>query len=73
MFIIEKIFILFSDFLKMQRCFLKILVSFFQLLNTQNQKIFNTLNLVSIHHMSNEVFYFNEQHRITFIQQSKKK
>ena len=56
----------------MQRRFFKILVSFFQLSNTQNQKIFNTLNLISVHHMSDEIFYFNEQHRITFIQQSKK-
>ena len=56
----------------MQRRLLKILVFSFQLSSTQSQKIFNILNLISVHHMSNEIFYFNEQHRITFIQQSKK-
>ena len=72
MFIIEKFFVLFFHSSKMQRRLFKILVSSFQLLNTQNQKIFNTLNLILIYHMSNEIFYFNEQHCITFIQQSKK-
>ena len=72
MFIIEEFFVLFSHSSKMQRRLFKIFVSFFQLSSTQNQKIFNTLNLVSVHHMSDEIFYFNEQHCITFIQQSKK-
>ena len=72
MLIIKKFFVLFSHFSKMQRRFFKIFVFSFQLSSTQSQKIFNTLNLISVHHMLNEIFYFNEQHRITFIQQSKR-
>ena len=72
MLIIEEFFILFSHSSKMQRRLFKILVFSFQLSSTQNQKIFSTLNLILIHHMSNEIFYFNEQHCITFIQQSKR-
>ena len=73
MFIIEKFFILFLHSSKMQHYFFKVFVFFFQLSSTQNQKIFNILNLALIHYMSDKIFYFNKQYNVLFIKQFKKK